>query len=111
MNPLESPDTLRAHLAEQPGVALYFSAPGCGVCSVLKPRLQALFAGRFPQLEWLEVDSAARPELAAQAQVFTIPTLVVYLDGREALRRARHFSPAEVEEALERPYGFLFDTP
>ena len=42
MNPLESPDTLNAHLAEQPGVALYFSAPGCGVCSVLKPRLHRI---------------------------------------------------------------------
>jgi thioredoxin-like negative regulator of GroEL len=94
--------------AGQPAVAIWFSAAGCGVCSVLRPRVKALFEEVFPQVQWLEVDTTSQPEVAAQHQVFTIPTLLVFLDGREFLRRARNFSPAEVRDALERPYGLLF---
>ncbi|MDD3447878.1 MAG: thioredoxin family protein [Gammaproteobacteria bacterium] len=94
--------------AGHPAVAIWFSAPGCGVCGVLRPRIRALFEQAFPRVRWLEVDTAAQPALAAQHQVFTIPTLLVFLDGREFLRRARNFSPAEVRDALERPYGLLF---
>lgn len=92
----------------QPAVAIWFSAPGCGVCSVLRPRIKALFEKEFPRVRWLDLDTAAKPAMAAQHRVFTIPTLLVFLDGREFLRRARNFSPAEVRDALERPYGLLF---
>ncbi|RCX33483.1 thioredoxin family protein [Thioalbus denitrificans] len=94
--------------ADRPAAAIWFSAPGCGVCSVLRPRVKSLFEQEFPQILWQDVDTAAQPEVAAQHQVFTIPTLLVFLDGREFLRRARNFSPAEVRDALARPYGLLF---
>lgn len=103
-----APPTAATAPAGHPAVAIWFSAPGCGVCSVLRPRIKALFEHEFPRFQWLDVDTAAQPAMAAQHQVFTIPTLLVFLDGREFLRRARNFSPAEVRDALERSYGLLF---
>lgn len=87
--------------------AVYFSGPDCGVCEVLKPRLFETLSGRFPELALGEVDCVRSPELAAQQLVFTIPTLVVYVEGRENLRKVRAFSPAELVQELERPYAVM----
>jgi len=88
--------------------AVYFTGPDCGVCTALKPKLLRLFAERFPDLAVAEVDCGVQRELAAQQGVFTLPTLIVYLDGREGMRRARSFSPGQVEAELERPYSICF---
>jgi hypothetical protein len=88
-----------------PAAAVYFESPDCAVCGVLRPRIEALLSTRFPRLPLGLVDAAANPELAAQAAVFSFPAFIVLFEGREFLRQARHFSLAELEQALERPYA------
>jgi thioredoxin-like negative regulator of GroEL len=88
-----------------PAAAVYFMSPGCGVCAVLRPKVESLIAARFPRISLAIVDAAAAPELAAQAAVFSFPALIVLFDGREFLRMARNFSVTELERALERPYA------
>ncbi len=104
---LNSPPAFQDHLQASPLAAVYFSGPDCGVCSVLKPKLLALFSSEFPDLSVAEVDCARQPELSASQSVFTIPTLLIYIDGREAFRFARSFSPAQVRDSLQRPYGLF----
>ena len=96
---------VRAH----PMGAVYFSGPNCAVCEALKPKLFDLLQSRFPELALAEVDCAESPRLAGQQSVFTLPTLIVYLDGREGLRKSRGFSLAELASELERPYRIFTD--
>lgn len=93
----------------QPAALLYFGSPGCGVCQALKPRVAGLVAEEFPQLPLAEIDCEASPMLAAQHQVFAIPTVLAFFDGRETLRKARAFSVGELAEGLARPYAMLFE--
>ncbi len=92
-----------------PAAAIWFSGEGCNVCEVLLPRIKALLADEFPQVALARVDCAAARELAAAKGVFSIPTLLLYFDGREAKRFVRNFSPGQVREALARPYQLLFE--
>jgi thiol-disulfide isomerase/thioredoxin len=94
-------------LSLHPLCAVYFSGPDCSVCTALKPKLFELLQQRFPKLVLGEVDCALSPELAAQQLVFTIPSLIVYFDGREAIRKVRSFSLGELACELERPYGIF----
>jgi thioredoxin 1 len=87
--------------------AVYFTAPGCAMCGIIRPKLQGLLAKEFPAVGWGEVDCGAQPELAAQQRVLAVPTLVIYIDGREGLRKSHSFAIGEVAAALERPYGML----
>lgn len=89
-------------------LVVYFSTPGCGVCTVLRPRVEELLAGRFPQIRFVYVDTTASPELPAQLSIFTVPTIVAFFEGREVLRKSRHFGLEELAAALERPYTLLF---
>jgi len=96
-------ETLKTH----PAVMLYFSAPTCNVCHALKPKLFDAIEQTFDRFEILSVDISETPEIASHYSVFAIPTLIVFLDGREFLRKSRHMSVGEVVEAIRRPYEIM----
>lgn len=91
-----------------PAVAVYFWGADCGVCTVLEPKVETLLRERFPKIPLAKVEIAEAAAVAAQHGVFTVPTLLVYFDGREAVRLSRAFSPAQLQEHLQRPYDLLF---
>lgn len=100
---------LQASLSEHQAVLVYFSTPDCNVCKVLKPKVLELLETRFPRMAFVYSDVAQAPEVAAQMGVLTVPTLVVYFDGRESVRLVRNFSIGELAAAIERPYSMIFD--
>ncbi|UFS62917.1 thioredoxin family protein [Sulfurimonas sp. HSL-3221] len=95
-------------LREKPAVMLYFSAPTCNVCHALKPKLVDAIETNFDAVEIVSIDISESPEIASHYSVFAIPTLLVFLDGREFLRKSRHMSVGEVVEAIRRPYEIMF---
>ena len=95
-------------VSEKPAVALYFSAPTCNVCHALKPKLFSALAEHFKELEIISVDVSDEQATAANYGVFAIPTLLVFLDGREFLRKSRHMSVDEVVAEIARPYEIMF---
>lgn len=105
---LTDPETFDTFLQAHPAAAVYFTRAGCNVCHVLRPRLEELFANSFPRMAFATVDCEDAPEVAGQQRVFAVPTLVVYFDGAEALRKARGIAPVELARELQRPYALRF---
>jgi thioredoxin-like negative regulator of GroEL len=87
---------------------LYFTSPDCGMCVDLKPKVKALIESKFPKLEFELVDISKAPETASKHTVFTAPTVIIFFDGKETLRFARHMSIGEIEEKVARLYGLYF---
>jgi len=87
----------------------YFSAPHCNVCKVLKPKLAELLSETFPKIELYYVDIEKAPLVSGQFKIFTIPTILVYFDGREFLRKSRNIGLGELESEIHRPYSLLFE--
>ncbi len=94
---------------QKPALAVYFSAPSCNVCHALKPKLFSAIKSHFDKLEIAEVDVSTELELAAKFNVFTIPTLLVFFDGKEYVRAARHMSVDGVIGDIKRPYDMMFE--
>ncbi len=105
MNTIE---TIQSTLKDSPAVMLYFSAPTCNVCHALKPKLLDAIASNFETFEILSIDISKTPEIAAHFNVFTIPTVLIYLDSQEFLRKSRHMSVDEVIRNIKRPYEIMF---
>jgi len=104
MNTIEDIEkTIKENLA----VMLYFSAPTCNVCHALKPKLLEAIEGNFKEFKIVSVDTSIEQEIAAHYSVFAIPTVLVFLDGREFLRKSRHMSVDEVVREIERPYSIM----
>ncbi len=95
-------------LAENDAVLGYFSNETCNVCKVLKPQIYEMVQNNYPKIKSLYIDISKIPEISAQNSVFTIPTIIVYLAGKETFRKSRHIGVNELKDAIERPYQIMF---
>ncbi|MFA6195785.1 MAG: thioredoxin family protein [Sulfurimonas sp.] len=92
---------------DNPAVMLYFSAPTCNVCHALKPKLLEAIDKNFEKFEIVSIDVSTCQESAAHFSVFAIPTVLIFLDGKEFLRKSRHMSVDEVIREIQRPYEIM----
>ena len=92
----------------EPALLAYFSTEVCNVCKVLKPKVAELIQKEFPQIKLIYIKSDKLPEVAAQNQVFTAPTILIFIDGREYIRKSRNIGIVELQQAIERPYSMMF---
>lgn len=88
---------------------IYFSHDNCNVCKVLKPKIQKLLEADFPNMNMFYSDTVENPEIAAQNSIFTVPTILVFFDGKEFLRKSRNIGTVELQRDIERPYSLLFE--
>lgn len=61
-------------------VIVDFYATWCGPCSMLAPILEKI-ANEHPEVKVLKVDTDQNQKLAANFDVYSIPTLLYYQDG------------------------------
>jgi thioredoxin-like negative regulator of GroEL len=86
----------------------YFSTDACNVCKVLKPKVGELIQNEFPKIRLVYIKSDVLPDVAAQHQVFTAPTILIFFNGREYLRKSRNIGISELRGEINRPYSLLF---
>jgi len=104
---MQTLEEIKNIIRENPAVMLYFSAPTCNVCKALKPKLVDAIESNFNQFKIISIDISETPDISSHYTVFAIPTVLIFLDGREFLRKSRHMSIAEVVGAIERPYEIM----
>lgn len=85
---------------------VYMSAEHCGVCSVISPRLESLVE-KYSSLKAIKVQADILPAVSAALGVFTIPCILVYIEGKEAVRQARYIHLEELEQQLDRYHQLL----
>ncbi|QOP40450.1 MULTISPECIES: thioredoxin family protein [Sulfurimonas] len=104
---MQTIEEIENKIKENLAVMVYFSAPTCNVCHALKPKLLEAIDANFKEFEIVSVDTSIDQEVAAHFSVFTIPTVLIFLDGREFLRKSRHMSVDEVIREIKRPYEIM----
>lgn len=104
---MQTIENINKTIEENLAVMLYFSAPTCNVCHALKPKLLEAISENFEKFEIVSVDVSLEQEVAAHFSVFAIPTVLIFLDGREFLRKSRHMSIDEVIREIKRPYEIM----
>jgi len=96
-------------LQQEPAALMYFSHEECNVCKVLKPKVAELITEEFPKVKLFYVDIKETPVISGQERIFTVPTIIVYLEGKEYIRKSRSIGLDELRRDIERPYQLLFE--
>lgn len=65
----------------------------------------------FSKLKVIFIESYELPELAAQNRVFSAPTVIVFFDGCETIRKSRAFGVDKLRSEIELLYSMMFETP
>jgi len=106
MNLEELQNTIKSEM----GVLLYFSGENCNVCHALRPKFKTLFETKFPEIKQIFLDAEVYRQIALEYQVLSLPTILVFLDGREFIREGRTVSMYQLETQLSRPYTMMFES-
>jgi thioredoxin 1 len=79
-----------------------FWAPWCGPCKMMAPVLEE-FASKHDSIRVAKLDTDRNADIASRFQILSIPTLILFVQGRESLRFSGARSLAELEDRL-RPW-------
>ena len=108
METLYSLKDLEERINTEKGLMIYFSNESCNICKVLKPKVLELLKHEFPEMSAIYVDTELSPLISGQFRVFTIPTILIFFEGKEYYRFSRNISLHQLEDALEKPYSLIF---
>ncbi len=100
-------DELQKAINAEIGSLLYFSTPTCNVCKALKPKIVKLFEEKFPKIKLYFIDASISRDIAASLNVFSVPTIIVYFEGKEFTRESRNISIDLFEQKIDRIYKLL----
>jgi len=98
---------LRSALKNNLALVLYFSSPSCAVCHDLRPKVMKALEENFPSIARYHADIALTPEIAAEFQVFSAPSIIVFFEGKEFIRKGRAVSVDGLLQEIKRPYEMM----
>ena len=100
---IQTKEHLEQFTSEEKLIILYFSSKGCNVCQAVFPKLMNLVEVYSVKVAKISIDE--QTEIAGQSLVFTVPTVLIFYEGREILRESRFIDFQKVERTLNLFYG------
>lgn len=107
MNIINSTEKIEELINNNEMVLIYFGGNNCGVCNDMKPKVESLLKG-YPKIKSAQVDVEKSIELSAKYSIFTIPVILVFAQGKEVIREARHISIKDIDSRIDRYNSMLF---
>ena len=84
-------------------VFVYISQPQCSVCKSLLPKVEELMT-YYPKISNYYLDTLEVPVAAGQLSVFSIPTVMLFVQGKEYFRLVRTFGLREINDKIDKVY-------
>ncbi len=95
-------DNFQDEIAEHPGIAVVdFWAEWCGPCRMMAPVFEEL-SKELPKVKFAKVNVDDQAELAQQFAVMSIPTFLVFKDGKEKGRISGARGKSDFKKEIEK---------
>lgn len=86
---------------------IYFSGSTCGACDAIKEKVLHIIKD-YKEVKFLEVNAIENKEVAAIYNIFSVPILLLFVNGKETLRLGRYFDMLDFKKSIDRYYNMIF---
>lgn len=87
---------------------VYFSGSTCGACDAIKEKILHIINEDYPKVKFLEVNAVENQKIAASYNIFSLPILLLFVNGKETLRLGRYFDMLDFKKSIDRYYNMIF---
>ncbi|OQY31875.1 MAG: hypothetical protein B6241_12905 [Spirochaetaceae bacterium 4572_59] len=99
---LKSFSEIQKVIDKKDGMTLfYFTHPDCAVCSVIKPKIEE-FLREHSRISGYHSSLDDDPMIAGQLTIYSIPMVLIYMEGREILREGKFIVMDVLEPKIQR---------
>ena len=107
-NELSQLSQLQDAIASDAALIAYFYSDNCAPCISLRPKVKEMIADHYPKMKLYFINSEKYPEMTAQYGIFSNPTLLVFFDRKEYVRKSKYVSIPELRGEVDRLYDMMF---
>ena len=107
MNKITNQSELEALIQEQSMCLVFIKTENCGVCDVVLDKTNRLMT-KYPQIDSLLVYMHENPDVSSAYLVFTAPTILLFIEGKEVYRASRFVVMGELEDTIRMWYEQIF---
>ncbi len=86
---------------------VYFSGSTCGACDAIKEKVLHVIKD-YKEVKFLEINAVENKEIAAEYNIFSLPILLLFVNGKEPLRVGRYFDMLDFKNSIDRYYNMIF---
>lgn len=83
-------------------VVVDFWAPWCGPCKMMAPAFEQASAELSPMVRLAKLNTEDEQSIGAKLNIRSIPTMVIFKNGREVARQAGAMSAADIKSWVEK---------
>ena len=98
MQPITNQEEIKEQIKVHDLVVVYFTG---SACEVIKEKVESILA-KYPKVKGVEVNGEKYPEVAIGFEVYALPLMILFVQGRESLRVGRNLDLREFEAKLIR---------
>ncbi|NOR87218.1 MAG: thioredoxin [Bacteroidales bacterium] len=107
-NELNQLSQLQEAISNDEALLAYFYSDHCAPCVSLRPKVKEMVKRAYPKMKLYFINSEKFPEITSEYGIFANPTLLVFFDNKEYVRKSKYVSIPEMEKDIDRLYEMMF---
>ncbi|BEP29576.1 thioredoxin family protein [Helicovermis profundi] len=107
MKQLENINEIEDLIKNETIVLGYFTSKDCNMCKDLYPKIEKMI-GKFKEIKSFRAETDTLPSLVSKYNFYVIPTVILFIEGKETIKKSRTISILELENQIERYYNMIY---